>query len=104
MNEITKRKLLWDWTRRHIANGVPFELPSEEEITRLSIELKLPRSVADNNRALLQMFLADEAYCEKCSKCGYNSTCYLDGEQKAIFVVDGDISIGKRTCGKYARF
>lgn len=106
MDEIAKRKLLWDWTRRHIENGVMFRewLPTEGELTALGVELHMPVSKQNENRALMQMFLADEKYCKACEKCGYNSTCYLGGKRKTIVVINGNVSFSERECGKYARF
>lgn len=106
MDNTDKNKMLWEWTAQHIKNKVPFLewLPSETALATLGMELKLSREAKDNNRALLQMFLADEKYCKACAECDYNKTCYLDGTKKSILVINGNISFGKRDCEKYARF
>lgn len=106
MNPSEKTKTLCEWTRRHIAFGIPFGewMPSETELTKLSLELKLSRSVADENRALLQMYLADEKYCDACRDSGYQMKCYMDGKHRSICVINGDISFANRDCEKEARF
>jgi hypothetical protein len=91
------RQELWEWTRKHIANGISFGewLPTEQELTRLALELKLSRSIADENRALLQMFLADKKYCDACQG---KMKCYMDGKHRSIIVIDGKISFAHREC------
>jgi len=106
MDNITKHKLLSEWTLQHVKNRIPFSewLPSEAELETLCMELRLTREVKDRNRIMLRMFLADEKYCKACAECGYNSTCYLGGKKKTLIVIDGRLSFGTRPCEQYARF
>ena len=103
MDEQTKLNLLWGWTKAHLKNGVRFNLPTDQELQRLGILLKMSISQQHANKPLLQMFLADENYCKDCAECGFKKTCYLDGKKKTLIVIDGDISFGSVDCEKYAR-
>lgn len=106
MDETAKRVYLWEWTQKHIKNKIPFNewLPSESELTELGVRLKLSVHQQNENKALLQSFLADEKYCKACAECGYKSTCYLNGKRATLLVVDGDVNIGTRECQNFVRF
>lgn len=104
MDEQTKLNFLWDWTKAHLKNGVQFNLPSDQELQGLGIELKMSMSDQHKNKPLMQVYLADEKYCKECMESGYKKTCYLNGKKKTMLVVDGDISFGSIDCEKYARF
>lgn len=62
------------------------------------MELKLSRMSADKNRGLLRLFLADEKYCKQCEEKGFKEPCYLNGKQKAVVVIDGDVCFVERDC------